>query len=617
MQNSFITAAALLLFLAAGSGLDCREPADPIRETERQAAFNRAIEEQIRDIFREKVERVRNDKREAARDLTLGGPDDSEVMISDGRYRESEIHAAVNPANEDNIVIAPIRSLGAGLISMPLYYTRDHGQSWQRSEFEARAEGGGDPMLAFDADGTLYFSWIAVDADLSVSMLFASSRDGGASFGPVDSIFAGQLYFVPPDSYAGSMADKQWMAVDRSSSDYRGSLYAIFLEFEYNPLSPGASYAGIYLRRKPAGNARFVPESIRIAGNEFSAKQFAGIDVDLSGRVHAFFWGSKDFGPTAAYHLWHAFSDDGAASFSPPRPIAAVRFPTDTRQTGIPSFLPQRLHSSPQFAVDNHPASPYRGNMYAVWASNDLSSSRAATLAEPFHIYFCRSSDRGESWSSPRRVNDDDVSYRADHLLASVSVNSRGTLMLSWYDGRAAPDNRHVSYYMALSEDGGASISANRRVASSGMDINAELLGFFGIGDYNKSVATSLFAVPIWADGRGNNGGLNVYAAFIPLDTSGRTGRVININSNAELSEIQPNPLRQNGRIQYRVGRAAHVILDIVDVNGRHCITVEDRLRAVGSYEVEVDLGQFASGLYFCRLRTGETSLSQQILIRR
>ncbi|MBN1447599.1 MAG: T9SS type A sorting domain-containing protein, partial [Bacteroidetes bacterium] len=42
--------------------------------------------------------------------------------------------------------------------------------------------------------------------------------------------------------------------------------------------------------------------------------------------------------------------------------------------------------------------------------------------------------------------------------------------------------------------------------------------GRFGIGDYDKALSTSFYAIPIWSDGRSNNGDMNVYAAFVPID---------------------------------------------------------------------------------------------------
>ncbi len=617
MRVSLPTVASLLIFVALSISLPGQQDASALAKAEAQAAVQQSIQDRFKDIYREKIQRRQPIENKAGSDNTLEGPADYEMLVSGESGAESEIHAAVNPSDDNNIVISPIRSEGVGGISMPVYYSRDHGQSWQRSDLRAGGGGGGDPMFAFDAEGTLYFSWIATGAGQSISLLFATSHDGGATFGPIDTIFSGSLRFRPPATFTGRMADKQWMAVDRSSSAYRGSLYTIFLELSSDPDDPAANYRGIYVRRKPAGSPSFVRESVQVSGNDFFDMQFAGIDVDLDGRVHAFFWGSREAGASADYFLWHAHSDDGGASFSQPRSIAPVRFPPETQNVSIPSFLPQRLHSSPQFAVDNHPLSPFRGHLYAVWSANDISSNLPPSMDEPFHVYFSASSDGGESWSSPQRVNDDVVDYRADHFLPSVAVSPNGSVLLTWYDGRAAANNVDVDFYMALSQDGGATLSANRRVSSAGMNINSNIVGFFGIGDYNKSVATSRYAVPVWSDGRDNNGNLNVYAAFIPLGSSVDVKRSVSITANAELQEVIPNPLQNDGIIRYRLGRAGHVLLDIVDANGRHCLTLEDSMREAGVHSRDVSLQQLAPGTYFCRLQTGGATLTQQLLIQR
>jgi hypothetical protein len=44
------------------------------------------------------------------------------------------------------------------------------------------------------------------------------------------------------------------------------------------------------------------------------------------------------------------------------------------------------------------------------------------------------------------------------------------------------------------------------------------LNGNFGIGEYTHILATNYNAIPIWADGRGNNGDIDIYAAILPIN---------------------------------------------------------------------------------------------------
>ena len=78
---------------------------------------------------------------------------------------ESEIHAAINPTDSNNLVVSAMH-VASGLV-FPIYYTKDFGQTWKQSTFHpfpydsrATIAGGGDPVLVYDANGKLYLSWV-------------------------------------------------------------------------------------------------------------------------------------------------------------------------------------------------------------------------------------------------------------------------------------------------------------------------------------------------------------------------------------------------------------------------------------------------------------------------
>lgn len=103
------------------------------------------------------------------------------------------------------------------------------------------------------------------------------------------------------------------------------------------------------------------------------------------------------------------------------------------------------------------------GNIYVAYTQS---------LDKPFsgNIRFSRSTDGGQSFSVPLTVNDnrDIISHRFDAL----GVNDRGQIYLAWLDKRdgstaAAQGGQYAgaATYYALSDDGGASFSANRKAA--------------------------------------------------------------------------------------------------------------------------------------------------------
>jgi hypothetical protein len=91
--------------------------------------------------------------------------------------------------------------------------------------------------------------------------------------------------------------------------------------------------------------------------------------------------------------------------------------------------------------------------------------------------------------------------------------------------------------------------------------------------------------------------------------------------STFELSNNYPNPFNPSTTIQFGVPRNADVTLAVYNVLGQRIRTLVDHeLRAAGRYSVVWD-GRDAggnavgSGMYFCRLETGQMALVQKMLL--
>lgn len=239
-----------------------------------------------------------------------------EVAISDDDSFESEIHAAINPNDSSNIVVAPIRTTLDPLagLSCPIFYTKDFGKTWKKSTFETKPKdptaisvGGGDPMFAFDANGKLYLSWINLyikNFDLNVyyeDMSWAYSTDGGSSWKREAKGLIGSTTISGQNGT--EFFDKQWMVVDQTNSPYRGNLYAGIFH-------PNGTEQRVGLRRKEAKSVDFEQTTTRPLGDDYSLNQFTSVDIDMDGGVHLTYFGDKSGNQ---YHpaLYHAVSLDG------------------------------------------------------------------------------------------------------------------------------------------------------------------------------------------------------------------------------------------------------------------------------------------------------------------
>ncbi len=83
-----------------------------------------------------------------------------------------------------------------------------------------------------------------------------------------------------------------------------------------------------------------------------------------------------------------------------------------------------------------------------------------------------------------------------------------------------------------------------------------------------------------------------------------------------------PNPMREGGRLEFALPRAARTRIEIRDLAGRIVRRLDDAARAPGTHQVSWDGrddhgGRVAPGAYFWSVRTGDDSGSRMILVVR
>lgn len=152
-----------------------------------------------------------------------------------------------------------------------------------------------------------------------------------------------------------------------------------------------------------------------------------------------------------AQHVLVDYSDDGGKTFSAP-----VTVNVDPESVGAEG------DSRPKIALGKN------GEVFVSW-------TRALDKPYSGDIRFARSLDGGKTFSAPITVNDNRevISHRFDAL----AVGSDGLVYLVWLDKRdlAAAKKKREPYdgsavYYAVSDNGGASFSSNRKVADHSCD---------------------------------------------------------------------------------------------------------------------------------------------------
>jgi hypothetical protein len=106
----------------------------------------------------------------------------------------------------------------------------------------------------------------------------------------------------------------------------------------------------------------------------------------------------------------------------------------------------------------------------------------------------------------------------------------------------------------------------------------------------------------------------------VDIDGTTSHSEVVRVERSPDEFELQkafPNPARTQATIRYDIPRPQRVRLELYDVTGRLVRTVVNVQKVVGRQEVTLNVSNLASGMYFYRLSTGNTSETRKLMIVR
>lgn len=109
------------------------------------------------------------------------------------------------------------------------------------------------------------------------------------------------------------------------------------------------------------------------------------------------------------------------------------------------------------------------------------------------------------------------------------------------------------------------------------------------------------------------NGPLNAdFVQLLQVTVSGEAGPMPDGYS---LSQNYPNPFRGMTNIQYELGNATSVTIEVFDVLGRRVAVLADGEQPAGPHAVQFNAGHLASGMYFVRLNTPAGQLVRRMTV--
>lgn len=82
-----------------------------------------------------------------------------------------------------------------------------------------------------------------------------------------------------------------------------------------------------------------------------------------------------------------------------------------------------------------------------------------------------------------------------------------------------------------------------------------------------------------------------------------------------ELLQNYPNPFNPSTKIKYQIPELNFVIIKVYDVLGTEITTLVNEEKIAGSYDVDFDGNELASGIYYYRITTGNFSQTKKMIL--
>lgn len=302
-------------------------------------------------------------------------------------------------------------------------YSTNGGLSWT---FPGRLDAEifrSDPVLASDANGNFYYLGIT-NVNNFYCDLFRSTN-GGITWQTLGWALGG---------------DKEWIAIDTTTGPGRGNIYQVW--------SPFFNYATndqnkIFSRSTDGGKTWL--DAIAMP----HAPYFGTLDVGPDGEVYTF-GTAIDIEPFVLNRSTNAQN----AQVTPTFDLTTIVDLGGPLMFGLPNVNPGGLIGQAEIAVDRSIGSN-RGNVYVLCSVSNAPGNLA-------NVMFCRSTNRGETFSTPIRLNDDAPNQNACHWFGTIGVAPNGRIDACWNDTRHSPDASSSELYYTWSDDGGLTWASNR-----------------------------------------------------------------------------------------------------------------------------------------------------------
>jgi hypothetical protein len=471
----------------------------------------------------------------------------------------NEPSIVVNPVNTDQILI--------GTNLNHYFYSNDGGFTWEYGGIMSSSYGvHGDPCVIADKYGSFYFFHLANPPGPAFADRIVCQKLADFDSFWTDGSFTG---------FNGKMQDKEWAVVD-----YRfNNIYVTWTQFDvYGSADPEHKSNIMFSRSIDNGETwSDAVEINKIPGDCLDDDRTVEGAVPAVGRAGEVYvsWG----GPAGL--VFDRSFDEGETWLEEDVFVSDIPGGWAINIPGI-----YRCNGMPVTACDLSDG-PNKGTIYINWA--DQRNGENDT-----DIWLSKSTDKGETWSEPLRVNDDPPGRHQFFTWMAVD-RVTGFIYIVFYDRRNYSDLR-TDVYLAVSRDGGETFS-NHKISETPFNPNKEV--FFG--DYSNISAHNNVVRPVWI--RLDDRELSLWTAIIEPDSLDSVSEDEIFPDEFEIISIYPNPFNNSTIIKYYLPGSGFVDLKAYNILGKEVDNILTGNQTEGINHIEWQPQNISSGIYFIMMK--------------
>jgi hypothetical protein len=297
-------------------------------------------------------------------------------------------------------------------------------------------DAGGDPSLAFDSRGNVYYAGLGFDRTAPPNTVAVNK----GTFNGSGALTWSMPTFINQTTSPSTLNDKEWIAADwHVSSPYRDRVYVSWTRYIFNASNGRYVQSPIFFAYSTDGGKTFSSPQ-NISGNVLYDQGSRPI-VGYDGMVYVIFEGSTRLATLDSTYI--VKSTDGGMTFGKPVAIASL-------QDVIPL-------ANAAFRNDSFPAGAAapNGDLYVAWTSlmsnsGGLCPTRTNNGCHATTVY-SKSTNGGMAWSSPAPI------------FPALDASTRTAVGYPAPDGLNAPAPRRVDTQwpgVAISPSGTVYMSA-------------------------------------------------------------------------------------------------------------------------------------------------------------